>query len=140
MLDYFHDKGAFIEELSLIGKNKGELVVEEGDPGDYMFVIIEGEVKVLLKRGKKEIVLATLGRGNFFGEIGSVLKYLIAIFFGIITLLIYYSALPLSILAVVFIFINRNYNKRLPARSLTIISAICWLWLVVVVLLKKFKT
>ena len=73
---------------------------------------------------------------NFFGEIGSVLKYLIPIFLGIITMLIYFSALPLSILAIVFTFINRNYNKRLPARSLTISSAICWLWLVVVVLLK----
>jgi CRP-like cAMP-binding protein len=68
LLDYFHDKDAFIEELSLIGKNKGELVVEEGEPGDYMFIIVEGEVKVLLKRGKKEIILATLSRGNFFGE------------------------------------------------------------------------
>ncbi len=68
MLDYFHDKGAFIEELSLVGRNKGELVVEEGEPGDHMFVIVEGEVKVILERGKKEIVLATLGRGNFFGE------------------------------------------------------------------------
>lgn len=68
MLDYFHDKGVLIEELSLVGKNKGELVVKEGEPGDHMFVIVEGEVKVMLKRGKKEIVLATLGKGNFFGE------------------------------------------------------------------------
>ena len=68
MLDYLHDKEAFMDELSLIGKNKGELIVEEGESGDYMFIIIEGKVKVLLKRGKKEIVLATLEKGNFFGE------------------------------------------------------------------------
>jgi len=74
--------------------------------------------------------------GNFFGEIESVLKYVIPIFLGIITMLIHFSAIPLSILAIVFTFINRNYNKRLPARSLTISSAICWLWLAVVVLLK----
>lgn len=73
---------------------------------------------------------------SFFGEIVSVLKYLIPIFLGIITMLIYFSVLPLSILAIVFTFINRNYNKRLPARSLTISSAICWLWLAVVILLK----
>ncbi len=70
MLDYLDDKNAFIEELSLIGKDKGEFVVKEGEPGDNMFVIVEGKVKVLLKRGKKEIVLATLGKGNFFGEMG----------------------------------------------------------------------
>ncbi len=68
MLDYVHNKEAFVEELSLIGKDKGELIVEEGDAGDFMFIIVEGKVKVLLKRGKKEIVLATLEKGNFFGE------------------------------------------------------------------------
>ncbi len=68
MLNYVHDKEAFMEELSLIGKGKGEFIVKEGDSGNYMFVIIEGKVKVLLKRGKKEIVLATLEKGNFFGE------------------------------------------------------------------------
>ena len=68
MLNYVHNKEAFIEELSLIGKNKGEFVVKEGDSGDYMFIIIEGKVRVILKRGKKEIVLATLEKGNFFGE------------------------------------------------------------------------
>ena len=74
--------------------------------------------------------------GNFFGEIGSVLKYLIPIFLGIITMLIYSLVIPLSILAIIFIFINKNYNKRLPANILTIASVICWLWLAVVVLLK----
>ena len=68
MLDYFHDKEAFMKELSLIGKNKGDLVVKEGDSGNNMFIIVEGKVKVLLKRGKKEIILATLEKGNFFGE------------------------------------------------------------------------
>jgi CRP-like cAMP-binding protein len=46
------------------------LIVKEGEGGDFMFVIVEGKVKVLLKRGEKEIVLATLEKGNFFGEMG----------------------------------------------------------------------
>ena len=74
--------------------------------------------------------------GNFFGEIASVLKYLIPILLGIITMLIYFSVIPLSILAIVLTFVNKNYNKRLPAYSLSIISVIFWLWLVVVVLVK----
>ena len=73
---------------------------------------------------------------SFFGEIVSVLKYLIPILMALITILIYVSVLPLSILAVVFTFINRKYDKRLPARSLIISSAICWMWLAVVVLLR----
>ena len=48
---------------------------------------------------------------SFFGEIVSVLKYLIPIFLGIMTMLIYFAAFPLSILAIVFTVINRNYNK-----------------------------
>ena len=76
---------------------------------------------------------------NFFGEIAGVLKYLIPILIALITLVIYVSVLPLSVLAIVFAFINRNYNKRLPARSLTILSAICWLWLTVVTLLRYIK-
>jgi len=73
---------------------------------------------------------------SFFGEIVSVLKYFIPILMALITILIYFSILPLSVLAIVFIFINRKYNKRLPARSLTISSGICWIWLAVIVLLK----
>lgn len=68
MLDYFKDKESFVKELSLIEKGKDEFIVEEGDFGDFMFIIVEGKVKVVLERGKKEIVLATLEEGNFFGE------------------------------------------------------------------------
>jgi CRP/FNR family cyclic AMP-dependent transcriptional regulator len=68
LLDYVHDKEAFVKELNLIGKKKGDFVVKEGDSGDFMFIIVEGKVKVVLKRGKKEILLATLDKGNFFGE------------------------------------------------------------------------
>ena len=72
---------------------------------------------------------------NLFGEIVSVLRYLIPISLGIITFLIYVSVIPLSIVAIVFAFINKKFNKRLPARSLMISSVICWLWLFVFVLL-----
>jgi hypothetical protein len=74
--------------------------------------------------------------GDLFGEIASLLKYFIPILLGLITLLIYFSVIPLSILAIVFIFVNKNNNKRLPAYSLSIISLIFWLWLMVVVLIK----
>jgi CRP-like cAMP-binding protein len=68
LLDYIQDKESFEKELSLIEKGKDEFIVEEGDSGDFMFIIVEGKVKVVLERGKKEIVLAILEKGNFFGE------------------------------------------------------------------------
>jgi CRP-like cAMP-binding protein len=70
LLNYLHNKSDFIKELSLVKKKEGEFVVKEGEKGDFMFVIVAGKVKVLLKRGKKEIILAKLEKGNFFGEMG----------------------------------------------------------------------
>ena len=71
---------------------------------------------------------------DFLGEITSVLKYVIPILAGLVTMLIYFVIIPLSILAVLFVFINVNYNKRLPAREFAVSAVICWLWLVVVAL------
>ena len=44
-------------------------VVKQGDPGDAMFLVLEGEVRVRLMIAGKESVLAVLGPGEFFGEI-----------------------------------------------------------------------
>jgi hypothetical protein len=83
---------------------------------------------------KKEFALEHLD--DLLGLIVSTLRFVIPIYLAITTILIYVSVIPLSILAAVFTFINKNYNKQLPARILIISSVICWLWLVVVALLK----
>lgn len=44
----------------------GEVIFHEGDIGDYLYIIVDGEVKVL-KEDQTEPV-ATLGKGEFFGE------------------------------------------------------------------------
>ena len=47
----------------------GELIVRQGDVGDCMFVIQEGEVEVLIVGDEgKEIRLGVRGEGEFFGE------------------------------------------------------------------------
>jgi len=48
---------------------KGNVVFYEGDPGDFLLIILSGKVKVvLLGESGQEINLAALGEGSFFGE------------------------------------------------------------------------
>jgi hypothetical protein len=44
-------------------------IVKQGDHGDAMYMILEGELRVRLMIGGKETILTTLGSGEFFGEI-----------------------------------------------------------------------
>jgi len=46
----------------------GELVVREGEPGEELFVIMEGEADVVIKSGDQTTPVATLEAGQFFGE------------------------------------------------------------------------
>ena len=45
------------------------VVVKQGDPGDAMYLILEGEFRVRTNIAGRETILATLGVGEFFGDI-----------------------------------------------------------------------
>ena len=47
----------------------GERVVTEGRPGDDAYIVIAGELKVLMRHGATEETLATLKAGDAFGEL-----------------------------------------------------------------------
>ncbi len=48
----------------------GEAVFREGDAGTALYIVEEGEVKIVLgSSGGKEVVIGLLGRGDFFGEL-----------------------------------------------------------------------
>jgi CRP-like cAMP-binding protein len=46
----------------------GECLFREGEEGTEMFVIQQGEIAVTKRAGAGEVHLATLGRGDFIGE------------------------------------------------------------------------
>ena len=46
----------------------GELIICQGEAGDCMFVIQEGQVEVILEENGKEVLLAVRGEGEFIGE------------------------------------------------------------------------
>ncbi|HNP28347.1 MAG TPA: Crp/Fnr family transcriptional regulator [Nitrospirales bacterium] len=64
------------QELSLLAVSGSSrklpdknIVFQEGDQGDVLFVILSGRVKVLLTgKSGQEFILSFLGPGNFFGE------------------------------------------------------------------------
>ncbi len=47
---------------------RGSLMFIEGEPGDEMFIVKTGKIKVLKQEGGKTIELATLGPGSVIGE------------------------------------------------------------------------
>ena len=57
-----------------VGKEfpKRTVVFTEGDPGNEMYLICSGEVKLTRKTSKGEVVLAILGFGEFFGEMSVI--------------------------------------------------------------------
>lgn len=59
--------GTFMERMTVPA---GEIIVRQGDTGDDMYLIESGQAEVRIGRGLAEgVTVATLGPGNFFGEI-----------------------------------------------------------------------
>ncbi|HEX9577399.1 MAG TPA: cyclic nucleotide-binding domain-containing protein [Myxococcales bacterium] len=63
---------AFVELVNRLSYHRhvpGQLIIREGDPGRSFFIIVEGKVRIYkLGPDEKEITLAHLGEGAFFGE------------------------------------------------------------------------
>jgi len=53
---------------------QGEILFREGDPGEEMFLIKKGEIKITKKIGDEDKVLAILKEGDFFGEMAIIDK------------------------------------------------------------------
>ena len=57
-------------KMGELGKiyNSGEIIVRQGDVGECMYFIQSGKVEVIRESDGKEVKLAELGQGEFFGE------------------------------------------------------------------------
>src|SRR5215211_4051323 len=47
----------------------GQLVLREGDPGDSLYVLLDGELEVTKRQGSQDILLAVYKPGQFFGAL-----------------------------------------------------------------------
>ena len=50
---------------------KGETIFHAGDPGDALFIVADGSVKITIPsdEGSEPAILTTIGPGGFFGEL-----------------------------------------------------------------------
>lgn len=64
-----HQLRVFISYMEILTLDALAVAVREGERGDAMYLILEGELRVRVIRHEKESILATLKAGDFFGEI-----------------------------------------------------------------------
>jgi hypothetical protein len=60
--------GAIVDKLEPMEFMEGERIIAEGDEGDAMYVISRGGGRVVKEVEGREVVLAELTEGEFFGE------------------------------------------------------------------------
>jgi len=58
----------FVQFMHVHRVGPGTQIVKQGQNGDGMYMVLEGEVRVRMVVGVTETTLATLGPGEFFGE------------------------------------------------------------------------
>ena len=50
----------------------GDIIFKEGDPSDFVYKIVSGEVEVFMESGGKPVILGLMRAGEFLGEMGIV--------------------------------------------------------------------
>ena len=60
---------AVIGGLNLITFERGNVILREGEPGNSLFMLTSGTVKAFVKRDGKQVPIAELEEGAFFGEV-----------------------------------------------------------------------
>lgn len=65
--------GRFVEAVREKSYPKGSVILFEDDPGDALFIVREGRVKVVLvAEDGREVILGMLGIGEHFGELSLI--------------------------------------------------------------------
>jgi CRP-like cAMP-binding protein len=62
----------FIDLLDPVHATAGETIVKQDEPGDCMYLLVDGTARVVHHREGHDIDLAALKAGDFFGELALV--------------------------------------------------------------------
>ena len=61
---------ALMEASHPVEADAGKILFEEGDPADFVLLVQKGQVEMFRRAGDREEVFATIGPGDYFGEVG----------------------------------------------------------------------
>jgi CRP/FNR family cyclic AMP-dependent transcriptional regulator len=59
----------FVELTDLVSARAGTPIVRQDEPGDCMYILLDGTAKVIHRRAGQEVELHTMTAGDFFGEL-----------------------------------------------------------------------
>jgi hypothetical protein len=59
---------AVIAGLKLLTFDRGKVILREGEPGNSLYMLTSGKVKAFVKKDGKQVPIAELEEGAFFGE------------------------------------------------------------------------
>ena len=62
------DLEQLFEMAETVSVPAGRLVLREGDPGDSLYVVLDGDLEVTQRQGGQEVLLSSYKTGQFFGE------------------------------------------------------------------------
>ena len=63
---------SFLELVDPLEVKAGENIVKQDEHGDCMYILVQGRARVIHRKDGKQFELATLGTGDFFGELALV--------------------------------------------------------------------
>ncbi len=63
-----------VEKVRIVAPTEGEYIIHEGQSGENIYFIYKGKADVFKSVGTRRIKIASLSRGDFFGEIGIILN------------------------------------------------------------------
>ena len=62
----------FLDLLDPLSAKPGEIVVRQDEVGDCMYIVVAGSCRVVHHKGGREVELAVMHEGDFFGELALV--------------------------------------------------------------------
>lgn len=70
----FQELDKLVAALDVQELQAGEILFQEGDPSERLFIVVKGELEVLMGAGKPdELVLNVLREGEYLGEMGLIM-------------------------------------------------------------------